>query len=105
MPATARNLTGRGRASVFLAGERNGRNPGSTYRTCGNYRVLALQGAQVYNEVAELCGVTRRGAYAIMARISRVLPLTLDNGTWYEFHPSEEPDETEERSVPHVVLS
>ena len=56
-------------------------------------------------EVAELCGVTRRGAYAIMARISRVLPLTLDNGTWYEFHPSEEPDETEERSVPHVVLS
>jgi|GEM_PF-2851213 hypothetical protein len=57
------------------------------------------------NEVAELCGVTRRGAYAIMARISRVLPLTLDNGTWYEFHPSEEPDETEERSVPHVVLS
>jgi hypothetical protein len=54
--------------------------------------------------VAELCGVTRRGAYAIMARISRVLPLTLDNGTWYEFHPSEEPDETEERGVPHVVL-
>ena len=55
-------------------------------------------------EVAELCGVTRRGAYAIMARISRVLPLTLDNGTWYEYHPSEEPDEVEERGVPHVVL-
>ena len=43
------------------------------------------------DEVAELCGVTKRGAYYIMSRISRVLPLTLDNGTWSEFHP--EPDE------------
>ena len=47
-------------------------------------------------EVAELCGVTRRGAYAIMARISRVLPLTLENGEWAEFRPDEEAEEAEE---------
>ena len=48
------------------------------------------------NEVAELCGVTRRGAYAIMARISRVLPLTFENGEWAEFRPDEEAEEAEE---------
>ncbi len=46
------------------------------------------------DEVAELCGVTKRGAYYIMSRISRVLPLALDNGTWSEFHPV--PDENEQ---------
>ena len=52
-------------------------------------------------EVAELCGVTQRGAYAIMARISRVLPLVLDGSGWREFHPDEEP---EEHHVPVDVL-
>lgn len=52
------------------------------------------------SEVADLCGVTQRGAYAIMARISRVVPLVLDSGEWKEFRPplddggdSGEPDE------------
>jgi predicted DNA-binding transcriptional regulator YafY len=39
------------------------------------------------SEVADLCGVTQRGAYAIMARISRVVPLTLDGGEWTEYRP------------------
>ena len=33
-------------------------------------------------EVASLVGVSRQGAYDLMARISRVLPLALDDGTW-----------------------
>ncbi len=55
-------------------------------------------------DVAQLCGVTQRGAYAIMARISRVLPLALLNGEWYEFYPDEETDAAEEHPVPHDVL-
>lgn len=47
-------------------------------------------------EVAALCGVTRRGAYALMARISRVVPLTFENGEWAEFRPDEEAEEAEE---------
>lgn len=33
-------------------------------------------------EIADLTGVTRSGAYDIMARISRVLPILLDGDTW-----------------------
>lgn len=56
------------------------------------------------NEIAELCGVTKRGAYYIMSRISRVLPLTLDDGTWSEFHPSEETDGENEQAFHGVML-
>ena len=54
------------------------------------------------DEIAELRGVTKRGAYYIMSRISRVLPLALNGGTWSEFHP--EPDEENEQGVHSIVL-
>ena len=53
-------------------------------------------------EVAALCGVTRRGAYALMARISRVVPLTLEAGIWAEFRA--EDGEPEEHGVPLPML-
>lgn len=56
------------------------------------------------DEIAQLCGVTKRGAYYIMGRISRVVPLTLEDGTWSEFHPSEEPDGESERGFHAIVL-
>jgi hypothetical protein len=34
-------------------------------------------------DIAEYCGVTRRGAYAMMARISRVVPLAQANDEWF----------------------
>ena len=33
-------------------------------------------------EIADLTGVTRSGAYDIMARISRVLPVTMVDDVW-----------------------
>lgn len=56
------------------------------------------------DEVAQLCGVTKRGAYYIMGRISRVVPLVLEDGAWSEFHPSEEPDAENERGFHSAVL-
>lgn len=53
-------------------------------------------------DVAALCGVTRRGAYALMARISRVVPLTFEDGTWAEFRAEDEA--TEEQGVPVTML-
>ena len=56
------------------------------------------------DEVAELCGVTKRGAYYIMGRISRVVPLVVEDGSWREFHPSEEPDGENEKGFHADVL-
>jgi len=44
-------------------------------------------------EIAEFCGVTRRGAYAMMARISRVVPLTQVDGEWLFVNPDKKPDD------------
>jgi len=56
------------------------------------------------SEVADLCGLKRRGAYALMARISRVMPLTFLDGEWAEYRAEDEPDETEAQGVPLPVL-
>jgi len=34
-------------------------------------------------EIAELAGVTRAGAWAMMDKLSRKLPIVLTNGTWH----------------------
>ena len=33
-------------------------------------------------EVAQLCGITRQGAYRLLDTMSRVCPLLLDGGAW-----------------------
>ena len=33
-------------------------------------------------EVAQLCGITRQGAYRLLDTMSRVCPLLLDGGQW-----------------------
>ena len=43
-------------------------------------------------EIADLCGVTGRGAYALMSRISRVLPLAQVEGEWLLVKPDKETD-------------
>ena len=55
-------------------------------------------------EVAELCGVTRRGAYAIMARISRVVPLAPVDGQWGECVILDGSEDETEQDVPPDML-
>jgi alkylated DNA nucleotide flippase Atl1 len=38
-------------------------------------------------QVAELCGISRQGAWLLLCRISRVVPLGYGDGVWY-FSPS-----------------
>jgi len=40
-------------------------------------------------EIEQICGVKKRGAYAIMARISRTVPVYQDKGEWAILNPDE----------------
>lgn len=39
-------------------------------------------------QVAELCGISRQGAYQLLERISTELALVLDDGEWFRFDAS-----------------
>ncbi len=47
--------------------------------------VLALAGGErlTTRQVAELCGISQHGAWALLCRISAVAPLALYGGEWY----------------------
>ena len=51
-------------------------------------------------EVAQLCGITRQGAYRLLDTMSRVCPLLLDGGAWR----LTENDEPRQRGVDNIVI-
>ena len=52
-------------------------------------------------EVAQLCGITRQGAYRLLDTMSRVCPLLLDGGAW---QISSETDGPRQRGVDGGML-
>ena len=52
-------------------------------------------------EVAQLCGITRQGAYRLLDTMSRVCPLLLDGGAW---QISSETDGPRQRGVDSGML-
>ncbi len=58
-----------------------------TERTAIVVWMLAKGRRMKTSEVADLTGVTRQGAYEIMARISRVLPVVQIDESWEAITP------------------
>jgi len=52
-------------------------------------------------EVAQLCGISRQGAYRLLDTMSRVCPLLLDGGAW---QISSETDGPRQRGVDNDVV-